>query len=128
MFLQMAKKSKQKGVVKRKKFTKEERQKIFERDNYTCQNKKCNKNLFFLPRERVLDHKIPLSKGGNNSIENMWLLCDECDKVKKNRVIPELAKEYVNQRIAYLESQAIKKRRNIKKDEQEEKPPHHKGC
>jgi 5-methylcytosine-specific restriction protein A len=93
---------------KRKKLSKQLRIKIFERDNYECQN--CNKNLFYLPEERVIDHKIPLSKGGSNSIGNLWLLCNKCDKNKKNKLIPKLVSMYIKAKIKYLE----RKQRNKK--------------
>lgn len=75
---------------KRKKFTKEFRKKIFERDNYECQLCRPKKNLLHLPHKRRIDHKIPLSKGGTNDIENLWLVCDECDKRKKNKIYKRL--------------------------------------
>lgn len=77
-------------IHKRVKFSKEFRQKIFERDNYECQLCKPKKNLLFLPLNRRIDHKIPLSKGGSNDIENLWLVCDECDTKKKNKIYKRL--------------------------------------
>lgn len=93
---------------KRKKFSKNFRAKIFERDNYECQY--CKKNLFYLPDERVIDHKIPLSRGGSNSIQNLWLLCNKCDKNKKNKMISKLVSMYIKARIKHLE----RKQRNKK--------------
>jgi 5-methylcytosine-specific restriction protein A len=75
---------------KRKKFTKEFRRKIFERDNYECQLCNPKKNLLHSPHKRRIDHKIPLSKGGTNDEENLWLVCDECDKRKKNKIYKKL--------------------------------------
>lgn len=77
-------------IHKRVRFSKEFRQKIFERDNYECQLCKPKKNLLFLPLNRRIDHKIPLSKGGSNNIENLWLVCDECDTKKKNKIYKRL--------------------------------------
>lgn len=82
---------------KRKNFSKAFRTKIFERDNYECQI--CFKNLIENKYIRVIDHKIPLSKGGSNSITNLWLLCDDCDKRKKNKLLFDLTAEYTKERL-----------------------------
>lgn len=29
-----------------------------------------------------VDHKVPLSEGGGNDLDNLWLLCRECHKRK----------------------------------------------
>jgi 5-methylcytosine-specific restriction endonuclease McrA len=29
-----------------------------------------------------VDHRLPLSYGGNNEISNLWLLCIDCHKAK----------------------------------------------
>lgn len=86
----------------RKKFSKAFRERIFERDNYECQ--RCFTNLIDKPNERVIDHKIPLSKGGSNTKANLWLLCDSCDKRKKDVVEEDLAEEYIKGRLNYLKS------------------------
>lgn len=88
------------GKTKRVKFPKEFRKKIFERDNYECQ--RCFKNLIHLPEERVIDHKIPLSKGGSNAVANLWLLCNECDKRKNNNIEDDLMKEYISGKLSSL--------------------------
>lgn len=75
---------------KRIKFSKEFRLKIFERDNYECQLCSPKKNLINLPKERIIDHKIPLSKGGTNDESNLWLVCRECDRIKKNKIYKRL--------------------------------------
>lgn len=51
--------------------------KIFEMYNYTCQYCGKKENL-------TIDHKIPLSKGGNNEEENMWVLCMGCNQKKRD--------------------------------------------
>jgi 5-methylcytosine-specific restriction endonuclease McrA len=80
-------------IHKRKKLSKEERHKIFERDNYECQLCRPKKNLLYLPLKRRIDHKIPLSKGGTNDYENLWLVCDDCDKAKKNKLFKRFKKK-----------------------------------
>ena len=32
-----------------------------------------------------MDHRIPLSRGGDNSVENLWILCLPCHDGKTNR-------------------------------------------
>ena len=93
-------------------FSKKFRESIFERDNYECQ--RCNKNLIKLPLERVVDHKIPLSKGGSNSKNNLWLLCDGCDKIKKDNIDDDLAEEYIKAKKNYIERTEPIKRKKTK--------------
>jgi len=80
-------------IHKRIKLSKEKRKKIFERDNYECQLCRPKKNLLHLPLKRRIDHKIPLSKGGSNEEENLWLVCDDCDKAKKNKLFKRFKKK-----------------------------------
>jgi 5-methylcytosine-specific restriction endonuclease McrA len=82
--------------TKRKQFSKKVRQFVFERDGYACQL--CHKDLKDLPKERVLDHIIPLKQLGTNRLDNIWLLCESCDKKKKDSVLPVA----VNKRLDYL--------------------------
>ena len=67
----------------RKLMTQELRNKIKERDNYTCQI--CGK---YMPDEVGLhiDHIIPISKGGKTVEQNLQVLCDKCNLRKSNRV------------------------------------------
>lgn len=67
----------------RKLMTQEMRNKIKERDNYTCQI--CGK---YMPDEVGLhiDHIIPISKGGKTVEQNLQVLCDKCNLRKSNRV------------------------------------------
>jgi 5-methylcytosine-specific restriction endonuclease McrA len=46
-----------------------------------------------LPLKRRIDHKIPLSKGGSNHISNLWLVCEDCDKDKKNKLFKRFKKD-----------------------------------
>ena len=67
----------------RKLMTPELRNKIKERDNYTCQI--CGK---YMPDEVGLhiDHIVPISKGGKTVEQNLQVLCDKCNLRKSNRV------------------------------------------
>jgi len=53
--------------------------KIFERDNYKCQNSECGAT-----NDLTIDHKIPLSKGGTNNEDNLQTLCKICNLKKRN--------------------------------------------
>ena len=66
----------------RKLMTKELRQQVIKRDNYTCQN--CGK---YMPDEVGLhvDHIIPISKGGKTVISNLQVLCSKCNGSKSNK-------------------------------------------
>ena len=62
------------------------REKIKQRDNYTC--KLCNLS----PREEKnllleIDHIIPLSKGGITSEENLQTLCWKCNRSKGSKIL-----------------------------------------
>ena len=63
------------------------RQRIKERDNYTCQNPGCGNSIM---RERILVlevvHKVPLSNGGNNEPENLQTLCWRCVRGRNLRL------------------------------------------
>ncbi|NCC64746.1 MAG: HNH endonuclease, partial [Spirochaetia bacterium] len=60
---------------------------VFKRDLFTCQY--CGKKA----PEAILeiDHIIPVSKGGDNSIENLVAACRECNGGKSNKKLSELS-------------------------------------
>jgi len=62
------------------------RQVVIERDKSMCRY--CGREL--TNREIALDHVIPFSKGGNNTIGNLVVSCIHCNSHKKNRT-PEQA-------------------------------------
>jgi hypothetical protein len=66
----------------RKLMTQELRQKVKERDNYTCQQ--CGK---YMPDGVGLhiDHIIPICKGGKSVISNLQVLCSKCNGTKGGR-------------------------------------------
>lgn len=70
-------------INQRKLMTKELRDKIKKRDNYTCQ--KCGK---YMPDEVGLhiDHIIPVSKGGKSVESNLQVLCSKCNGRKTNKI------------------------------------------
>lgn len=61
------------------------REKIKERDNYTCQacglSTSDEKNLLL-----EIDHIIPISKGGMSTEENLQTLCWKCNRIKGAKV------------------------------------------
>jgi len=63
---------------KRKTFTEFEKQSIASANDYKCNDCRCN----LVEREFDIDHKIPISKGGKNSVENLQPLCKSCHKKK----------------------------------------------
>ena len=55
--------------------------KIFKRDNYRCQI--CGRSA----QDGVVlevDHKVPVSKGGSHTPENLWTLCFTCNRGKRD--------------------------------------------
>ena len=55
---------------------------VLERDKHTCQ--KCNASRSDGVRLHV-DHKIPESKGGSTTLDNLQVLCEPCNLGKGNR-------------------------------------------
>ena len=66
---------------KRKMFTEFEKQSIASSFDYKCAI--CHANL--VDREFDCDHKIPIAKGGKNSIENLQPLCRPCHLAKTKK-------------------------------------------
>ncbi len=54
------------------------RKKIFDRDGKVCKHCGSTENL-------SMDHIIPVSKGGEDSLENLQVLCKSCNSRKGNR-------------------------------------------
>jgi 5-methylcytosine-specific restriction endonuclease McrA len=70
-------------------FTAEDVLRQFEQQDGKCGICKAE----FPPKGRfyrfTVDHFIPLSKGGTNDAENIWLLCDHCNKSKSNKILTD---------------------------------------
>jgi hypothetical protein len=61
------------------------RYKVLSRDNFKCI--KCGNSPFSDPKCILhVDHKIPVSKGGNKKIENLQTLCNKCNIGKSNNL------------------------------------------
>jgi len=61
----------------------ENRLKIFERDNFQCHY--CNKLLTRF--SATLDHIQPVSKGGDNSFDNLVTACLHCNSERGNKPV-----------------------------------------
>lgn len=56
---------------------------IFQRDKFKCQT--CGASAKSDDARLEVDHRIPLSRGGDNSDENLWTLCFACNRGKGAR-------------------------------------------
>lgn len=59
------------------------------RDNYTCQC--CGVQVLpeqeeFSNRVLMVDHKLPVAKGGQTVLSNLWTICDLCHERKPGKV------------------------------------------
>lgn len=59
---------------------------VWKRDNYTCTYCKKTSNSL------VVDHIIPLSRGGNSLMGNLTTCCNKCNLQKRNRTPKEFEK------------------------------------
>ena len=65
---------------KRKPIPEEIRIAVWRRDSGQCAKCSSRKNLEY-------DHIIPVSKGGSNTVRNSELLCEECNRKKRDNII-----------------------------------------
>ena len=75
------------------------RQKVLERDQYTCQLCGHKANEKYADGESVkleVDHILPLKQGGKTVEENLWTLCSRCNAGKKSLLdYPETVKNKI---------------------------------
>ena len=64
--------------------------KVVRRDGQMCQV--CGRNV--PDRELHLDHLIPVSRGGTSSVENLRVLCAQCNRDKSDSLSEVLGKPY----------------------------------
>lgn len=84
------------GVTKkttaRKIFSKNARINLYESANHNCRI--CGKPLAY--NEMTIDHIVPLSRGGKNTYDNLRCVCEDCNKIKGNRLDDEMYKGLIN--------------------------------
>ena len=73
----------EKSTAKTRAINEKIRLQVFKRDNYACvicgKSPANNRGIIL-----HLDHKLPFSKGGDNSPENLRTLCSKCNLDKGN--------------------------------------------
>ena len=47
-----------------------------------------------------IDHKHPKSRGGTSLAENLWVICEDCNRLKANRTLYELAKAGAGEKLS----------------------------
>lgn len=75
---------KYKAKIKRKNYSDEERKIIYNKSSGRCEL--CGQRLLF--EEMTLDHIMPLSMGGEDSMENLQTACYACNQFKSN-ILPD---------------------------------------
>lgn len=76
----------------REMFTKKEKKVILTKSNGVCA--KCGKKLTV--DTMTVEHVVPLSKGGQNHIQNLLALCEKCNQEKNNMVVGKNYYKYVD--------------------------------
>lgn len=109
--------------MERKTLSKRIRFNVFKRDSFCCQY--CGNH----PPSVILevDHIIPVSKGGNNSIDNLLTSCFECNRGKSNIELTELPEKtqgkllLIKEReLQYKEYQKLLKSINLRLEQEAE--------
>lgn len=72
---------------------------VFKRDAFACQY--CGKTPPSVVLE--LDHVHPVSKGGNNGIDNLLTACFDCNRGKSNRLLDTLPQTVVEKAVIIAE-------------------------
>lgn len=60
------------------------RDQVMQRDNYLCQCDECKRLKRVRPADEV-DHRIPLSQGGTDSLSNLSAINRDCHRAKTQR-------------------------------------------
>ncbi|MFN6571162.1 HNH endonuclease [Dendronalium sp. ChiSLP03b] len=68
----------------------EVRKYVFQRDRYQCQS--CGKTT--LVTNLTIDHIIPLARGGQNDISNLYTLCFSCNQQKTDKTDPRFRRHF----------------------------------
>lgn len=68
---------------------------------YLCGAELCNTKSIMSREESkrivTVEHKVPLTRGGTNNIDNLALACASCNMIKGNKTVEEY-KTYVEQK------------------------------
>lgn len=70
----------QRSTPKRRAISRKLRLLILERDSYRC----CLCGRTAKETKLEVDHKIPIAKGGTDSLNNLWTLCIDCNRGKSD--------------------------------------------
>jgi 5-methylcytosine-specific restriction endonuclease McrA len=81
--MQNDKKHKKEVAKIRSGITKQIREEVLKRDNFTC--KLCGKSGKDYPPDLHIDHIKPVSRGGTSDKSNLQTLCQKCNIRKSNR-------------------------------------------
>lgn len=80
----MENRQKRHKVEEREYFTEDEREAIAAKSDHKCVC--CGRKVYF-GYGATIDHYIPLKKGGTNDRANLVLMCEDCNKKKKSKVM-----------------------------------------
>lgn len=87
----------------RRKFSDYEKKTIYAKSNGKCVL--CGKSVKF--KKMTVDHKIPLSQGGTNAMENLQLSCHTCNLMKSGLTETELY-DRMKEMLAYHKRKQLK--------------------
>lgn len=90
--------------------TRSQRERILERDNYSCQHCGAKSHL-------SIDHILPVSRGGTSEDENLQVLCMSCNTSKGNKLKGETRQVKKNNKSGHVQefgSNSIQGRINVK--------------
>ena len=92
-------------------YKKSKRKTVLERDKYTCQYCGTKWGPF------VIDHFVPISRGGSNNNCNLMTACEECDRRKGNSLPTDQLLEYLRaakKSLTFQDFSAIMQSRGVK--------------